>query len=116
MYRLSAAALLLALSFGASASCVGTANFATCTDASGNSYTVNRMGNTTMMQGYNPNTGSSWNQNSTTMGNTTFHNGTAANGNSWSGTSQQLGNTTYHNGIDSRGNSYNKVCNQYGCN
>ena len=43
------------------------------------------------------------------IGNTTYHNGTAANGNTWSGTSTTIGNTTYHNGTDSRGNPYSST-------
>lgn len=74
----------------AGAACFGSSNFQTCNDSSGNSYTVNRMGNTTMMQGHNSRTGSSWSQNSNTFGDTTFHNGQDSRGNSW--------NTTCTNG------------------
>src|SRR5690606_22437277 len=35
---------------------------------SGNDYTVQRFGNTTMMNGYNAQTGNSWSQNSQTFG------------------------------------------------
>lgn len=100
----------------AQAACVGSGSFYTCNDSSGNSYNVNRYGNTTQVYGSNANTGSTWSQNSTTMGNTTFHNGTAANGNSWSGTTQSYGGITTHQGIDSRGNTYSKTCTAYGCN
>ncbi|WP_457578810.1 hypothetical protein [Ensifer adhaerens] len=68
------------------AMCVGTNTFQSCTDNSGNNYTINRMGNTTMMQGNNYRTGSNWNQTSTTFGNTTFHNGVDKDGDSWSST------------------------------
>lgn len=68
------------------AMCVGSSNFQSCTDTSGNSYTVNRMGNTTIMQGNNYRTGSNWNQTTTTYGNTTFHNGVDKDGDSWSST------------------------------
>lgn len=99
----------------ASAQCVGTDSFYTCSDSSGNSYTVNRMGNTTMMNGYNSRTGSTWSQDSTTFGGTTLHSGRAANGNSWNMTEQTFGGTTFYNGTDSRGNSFSGACGIYGC-
>ena len=110
-----AAALLLAAPFVASAMCVGSGSLRVCNDAAGNSYTIQQFGNTTMMQGSNPYTGSQWNQNSQTFGNTTIHNGTAANGNTWSGTTQNLGNFQYHQGTDSRGRSYQRTCGPLGC-
>ncbi len=109
----------LALSFFSTftyANCYGNGNFKTCNDTSGNTYNVQRYGNTTYTQGSNASTGSNWTQNSQTYGNTTYHNGNTANGNSWNGTSSTYGGTTYHNGTDSRGNSYNKTCTAYGCN
>lgn len=110
MRLLFAVSALLLFSAHASATCVGSGSFSSCYDAqSGNSYTINRMGNTTYMQGSNPN-GSNWSQNSTTMGNTTFHNGQAANGSSWNGTTTRIGSTTIHSGTDSRGNSYSRTC------
>lgn len=98
------------------AACVGSGSFQTCTDGSGNHYNVNRFGNMTSVQGYNSNTGSSWNQHSTTLGNTTFHNGTSADGGSWNGTSTRIGNTIFNSGTDSDGNPYSSTCSQYGCN
>lgn len=107
--------IIAAVAPSAFASCVGSASFQTCTDASGNSYNVQRFGNSTYMTGHSDN-GSSWSQNSNTIGNTTYHNGTAADGNSWSGTTTRIGSTTFHSGTDSDGNSYSSSCNQYGCN
>ncbi len=97
------------------AQCIGSDSLSHCTDDNGNSYTVQRIGSTTYLNGSNAGTGSSWNQTSQTLGNTTFHNGTDADGNSWNGTSQTIGNTTFHNGTDSDGNPYSKTCTQYGC-
>ncbi len=108
-------AALLACSITAQATCVGSGAFQTCSDNSGNNYSVQRYGNTTTVQGHNAQTGNSWNQSSQTIGNTTIHNGTAANGNSWSGTSQSLGGTTFHNGTNSQGQTYQKTCTAYGC-
>lgn len=97
-----AAACAALISGAASAACVGTESFKTCTDASGNSYTVSRAGNTTMMNGFNSQTGSSWSQNSLRTGNSTFTYGQDADGNSWNATSNAFG--TY--GTDSDGNSF----------
>jgi hypothetical protein len=100
---------------GANAGCIGSSAFQTCNDSSGNSYTINRFGNTTMMNGYNAQTGSSWSQNSNTFGNTTTHNGTASNGNSWNSTETRMGNTRSIYGSDSQGNSFSKTCGPFGC-
>ncbi len=74
------------ISAPAFAMCVGTGNLSSCTDESGNSYTVQRMGNTTFMNGTNSSTGSNWSQQSTTVGNSTFHNGIDKDGDSWTST------------------------------
>lgn len=97
------AAAVIALPMAASAACFGSGAFQNCTDNQGNSYSVQRYGNTTQMQGYNAQHGTNWNQTSNTVGNVTFHNGTAANGNSWSGISTSIGGSTFYQGMDSRG-------------
>jgi len=86
-----ASAIYLAFGFGliaspASATCIGTDAFSTCFDNSGNSYNVQRFGNQTFMNGTNSGTGSTWSQHSTTVGNTTIHEG-QTNGNEWNMTS-----------------------------
>jgi len=96
------------------AQCIGSGSFQTCTDTSGNSYTINRMGNSTFMNGYNSRTGSTWSQDSTTIGGTTFHNG-QTNGRSWNSIENNVGGQRFINGTDSRGNSFSKTCNQFGC-
>jgi hypothetical protein len=99
------------------ATCFGSDALQTCNDASGNSYTVSRYGNTTQVNGYNGNTGSQWNQTSQTYGNSTYTNGTAANGASWNETQTNYGNGMRSiNGTDSNGNSFSKTCTAYGCN
>jgi len=99
----------------AQANCVGTNAMQSCFDDKGNSYQVQRFGNTTTVQGSNAQTGNTWNQTSQTFGNTTQHFGTASNGNTWNSTTQTLGNQTHTYGTDSRGNTFSKTCNQYGC-
>jgi len=108
---LTAATLTVLLAQGAYAQCVGTGAFRTCSDSSGNRYTVQDLGNTTIMRGSNPRTGSTWNQTSQTFGNTTINRGTSSNGGNWSTTRQDFGNGNYSiQGFDSNGNSVNKRC------
>lgn len=80
-------AITLAFSFVATplyAACFGSESFQTCSDSSGNNYTVQRYGNSTQMQGYNANTGSNWSQDSYSYGNSVQHHGRDSRGNSWS--------------------------------
>ena len=113
------AIFLLSVSFvgGAQASCFGSDTLYSCNDLqSGNTYQVNKLGNTTYMTGNNARTGSRWSQTSNTYGNTTYQNGTSSDGSTWRQTIQNNGaiGTTY-SGTDSNGNYYHKTCNQFGC-
>jgi hypothetical protein len=114
LYKNSLSILCLFLSTATHASCIGSSNIYTCNDASGNSYNVQKFGNTTNMQGYNSQTGSNWSQNSNTFGNTTFIQG-ESNGNSWNQTIQRLPGMTIQSGTDSQGNSFSRTCTAYGC-
>lgn len=110
------AAAVLTAPLNVYATCIGSSTLYSCTDASGNTYNVTRMGSTTMVNGHNPSTGSSWSQTSQRVGNTTFTNGSAANGNSWNSTTMDVGNgTTWTQGTDSRGRSFSQTCTAYGC-
>ena len=99
---LSAGLIAIASPNIASAACYGSYGFSSCYDSSGNSYSVYRIGNSSYMSGFNTNTGSSWSQNSTTIGGSTYHSGISSNGNPWSMT--QTGNSIF--GIDSSGNFF----------
>lgn len=79
--RLIIAAALIALPLAAEAACIGTNALSTCYDNSGNSYTVQRLGNTTYLNGHNSN--GTWSQRSTTIGRWTQHDGVDIDGNSW---------------------------------
>lgn len=98
------------------ADCFGGPQIETCTDASGNTYTVNRFGNMTTVNGSNAQTGSQWNQTTTNYGNMTQTTGTT-NGAPWSETQTQYGNgfsNVY--GTNSQGQPYNYNCSPYsGC-
>lgn len=111
-----AALVALAMCGGANAACFGTQAMSTCTDDSGNTYNVQRYGNTTQVQGSNPSTGSTWNQTSQTYGNTTYQSGNASNGNTWNQTIQSMPGMTTYSGSDSQGNSFMRTCTTYGCN
>jgi len=82
--------------------CVGSEQFKTCTDSTGNTYSVSRMGNTTLVNGSNAQTGSTWNQSTYHSPNMSVTNGTDSDGNSWNSTATSAG--TY--GTDSDGNSF----------
>ncbi len=111
------ALLFLALPGLGHAGCYGTGSFRSCTDASGNHYTINQLGNTTLMQGYSSSTGNSWNQTTNRIGNSSFSHGHAADGSSWSSSSHNLGGG-YRSiqGQDSRGHRFNALCGPMGCN
>jgi hypothetical protein len=113
--------VLIGIAFTASsaahANCFGSSAMETCTDANGNSYSINRMGSMTTVNGYNAQTGSSWRETANTYGNTTTINGTAANGQSWNETIQNFGNGNRSmSGMDSDGNFFSRTCTPYGCN
>lgn len=111
------ATMLCVVATSGHAACFGSGSFTTCSDSSGNSYTVNRMGNQTYMNGSNARTGSTWSQQSMDLGNMTMTNGQASNGNSWNSTTMNLGGgMTSIYGQDSQGNSFSTLCGPYGCN
>lgn len=115
MKKLMLAALFLVVSTSAYSACSQSGVFTTCWDDNGNTYDVQRYGNTTYVDGHNYNTGSSWSSTYQTYGNTTYVDGTSADGNSWNETIQTFGDTRYISGTDSNGNSFNYSCNKYGC-
>lgn len=116
MIRLLSFSLLLTLLIPAAhAGCYGSSSYYSCSDASGNSYNVQKYGNSTNTQGYNAGTGSAWSQNSQTIGGTTYQRGTDSDGNSWNQTIRKSGGSTTYSGTDSDGNSYYKTCNKFGC-
>lgn len=116
-YAFTALLLIYAISANpAAAACYGSGSFKTCYDTdSGNSYSVRKSGNTTHTDGYNSSTGSNWSQTSRRIGNSVYHDGTAADGGSWSIQQRSYGNTTTYSGHDSDGNSVFKTCTNLGC-
>ncbi len=113
---LSLVCALALLGTAAQATCTGSHSFSTCFDDNGNSYTVQRYGNITNMNGHNTRTGTTWSQQSQTMGNTTYHTGYASNGRSWNSTQMQMGSQTYYSGTNAQGEYFSYTCDRYGCN
>ena len=94
--------------------CTGTGAYRFCTDASGNSYSVNRIGSSTFVNGSNASTGSSWSQNTQRIGNSSFTNGYNSQGQAWNSTSTTFGNTTIQNGSDSAGRAFSSTVTRMG--
>ena len=94
----------------ASAACYGTDTSQNCDDSSGNGYTINRFGDTTIMTEGNAQTGSSGARNSITFGDTTFHNDRASSGNPWNSPDQRLEDSRHIFGRDSQGNRSSRIC------
>ena len=94
MKKTLAVLALIALSTPASAGCFGSGTLYTCSDDYGNNYTINKLGNSTYMNGYNFKTGNSWSQNSQRFGNTTITNGFDSQGRMWNQTTNQFGRNT----------------------
>lgn len=111
-----AATLLLAIPLTSGATCVGSGALQSCYDNSGNSYTVQRMGNMTTVQGYNAHTGNSWDQTSNTYGNMTQTYGTAADGNSWNSTTLRSPGMSQTSGTNSQGEPFSYTCTSFGYN
>ncbi|WP_270830713.1 hypothetical protein [Aeromonas sp. QDB03] len=115
--RLATAAITSMLLFAgaASAECIGSGSLKTCFDDSGNTYTVQKFGDSTYVDGSNSRTGSTWSQQSQKLGNNTYTSGRDADGNSWDSTATKMGDSTIINGSDSDGDSFSVICNEYGC-
>lgn len=116
MRKLIATIALASAASVAQANCIGSDSLKTCYDSeSGNSYTISSFGNTTIVNGSNASTGSTWSSTSNTFGNTTFQTGQDKHGRSWNQTIQRMGDSTFHSGQDSDGNSFSKLCTSAGC-
>ncbi len=120
MFKIKSVFLVLAVSLSLTgqsfAQCIGSDYLSSCNDNSGNSYTVQRIGNSTYMNGSNARTGSNWSQQSQQIGNSTYTTGRASDGNTWNSTTTNYGNGNYSiSGSDASGNSFNKYCTSMGC-
>jgi hypothetical protein len=112
--RLAGAALVF-IAFGASAeaACYGSGNVQVCLDSSGNEYIVNRLGNTTVVTGSNPTTGSQWDETVSRFGNTTVFQG-QSNGHPWDMMEHDYNGLRILNGTNSQGEPFSYTCTQVG--
>ena len=89
------------------AECYGAANLQTCYDPNnGNSYSVQRIGSQTYVQGSSSTTGSNWSQTSTQVGNSTYTTGVDAHGRPWNETTTRIGHTTVSSGMKANGEPF----------
>jgi hypothetical protein len=95
--------------------CFGSSSLRTCTDAAGNTYITQRIGDSSFTNGSNAETGSFWSQSTQHIGDTSFTTGNDADGNAWNSTTQRIGDTTFQFGTDSEGESFSSTCNEFGC-
>lgn len=75
--------LSFALAGAAHAQCYGPPNFQTCEDEFGNRFEISRIGNQTMVRGYDAYTGNNWRRQDYQLGSTTLSSGTTPWGESW---------------------------------
>jgi hypothetical protein len=111
------AVISVAVAAPADAFCTGSETISTCTDSSGNDYTINRLGNMTYMNGYNAQTGSRWNETVNHFGSTTTYEG-MTNGQSWHMNQFDYGNGfRSYNATNAAGRPFSYTCAPYsGCN
>lgn len=109
------AVTMLIVSSSVSVECIGSGSLKTCYDDKGNTYTVQKFGDTTYVDGQNSRTGTTWSQQSQKLGGSTFTTGQDADGNSWNSTATKMGSSTIINGTDSDGDSFSTICNENGC-
>lgn len=106
---------MLLFAGASSADCIGSGSLKTCFDDNGNSYIVQKFGDSTYVDGSNSRTGSTWSQQSQKLGDSTYTTGRDADGNSWDSTATKMGGSTVINGTDSEGDSFSVICNEHGC-
>lgn len=97
---------VLAVAAGpAFASCYGTGAYQSCTNTDGTSGFSS--GGTTVMNGYDARSGTSWSGTASTYGNTTAYQGMSSDGTTWSGQSNNYGyGYSSHSGFSSDGSYY----------
>lgn len=94
----------------ASANCIKTGTITSCYDSqSGNSYTTYDFGNSSITNGSNANTGTTWTQNTTRFGDSSYSSGYSSKGTTWSQNTTRFGDTSITNGNSSSGKSWNST-------
>ena len=101
---------------GAPATCTRSANLLACADADGNRYSVNTVGNTLYLRGFEKDGHRYWAQTNSRFGQLTFFTGIASNGEAWVGYTRRVGWTTINRFSSSGGRSSTFTCSRItGC-
>ncbi|WLH35658.1 glutamine synthetase [Pseudomonas sp. FP2196] len=98
------------------ATCTRSANLLACVDAEGNAYSVNTIGNTLYLRGFEKSGQRYWAQTNSRFGQMTFFTGIASDGEAWVGYTRRVGWTTINRFSTSGGSSSKFTCSRItGC-
>jgi hypothetical protein len=98
------------------ATCTRSANLLACVDADGNAYSVNTVGNTLYLRGFEKAGQRYWAQTNSRFGQLTFLTGIASDGEAWVGYTRRVGWTTINRFSSSGGSSAKFTCSRItGC-
>lgn len=98
------------------ARCTRSANLLACVDPEGNAYSVNTVGSTIYLRGFEVTGKRYWAQTSSRYGQLTFFTGIASDGEAWVGYNQRVGWTTINRFSSSGGSSAKFTCSRLtGC-
>ena len=98
------------------ANCTRSANLLACVDADGNAYSVNTVGSTIYLRGFEVAGNRYWAQTNSRYGQLTFFTGIASDGEAWVGYNRRVGWTTINRFSSSGGSSAKFNCSRLtGC-
>lgn len=98
------------------ATCTRSANLLACVDADGNTYSVNTVGRTIYLRGFEKAGKRYWAQTNSRYGQLTFFTGLASDGEAWVGYNRRVGWTTINRFSSSGGSSARFTCSRIsGC-
>ncbi|EJZ60872.1 hypothetical protein I1A_005237 [Pseudomonas fluorescens R124] len=98
------------------ANCTHSANLLACIDAQGNAYSVNTVGSTIYLRGFEKDGNRYWAQTNSRFGQLTFFTGIASDGEAWVGYTRRVGWTTINRFSSSGGSSAKFTCSRItGC-
>ncbi|OOG12761.1 glutamine synthetase [Pseudomonas sp. C9] len=98
------------------AKCTRSANLLACVDADGNAYSVNTVGSTIYLRGFEMAGNRYWAQTNSRYGQLTFFTGIASDGEAWVGYNRRVGWTTINRFSSSGGSSATFTCSRMtGC-
>ena len=92
------------------AHCTRSANLLACVDAEGNAYSVNTVGTTLFLRGFEKDGHRYWAQTNSRFGQLTFFTGVASDGEAWVGYTRRVGWTTINRFSSSEGSSARFTC------